>query len=68
MNSLYLHMFWPEEWPLVFIILCLFIIVLWTISLCIKLKNKIKVNIATIERLSKEDNSNNISWVMYHYF
>lgn len=55
MNSLYLHMFWPEEWPLVFIILCLFIIVLWTISLCIKLKNKIKVNIATIERLSKEE-------------
>ena len=55
MNSLYLHMFWPEEWPLVFIILCLFIVVLWTIRLCVKLRNKIQVNITTIEALSKKE-------------
>lgn len=55
MNSLYLHMFWPEELPLVFIILCLFIVVLWTIILCVKLRNKILANIKTIDTLSKEE-------------
>lgn len=55
MNSLYLHMIWPEEWPLVMIIIVLFMVVFWTICLCIRLRQKIQISIRTIERLSEAD-------------